>query len=97
MNENPKSKVRVHMVVSGLVQGVFFRANTKSEAERLGVFGWARNLMTGDVEITAEGEKEIIDKFVQWCHKGPPGSEVSKVDEKWEEYRDEFKSFRIVY
>lgn len=100
MNEtskSPKLDVRVHIVVSGIVQGVFFRANTKSEADRLGVHGWVRNRMDGTVEITAEGEKDIIEWFIQWCRQGPPGAVVKNVELNQEEHKDEFKSFNIAY
>ncbi len=95
-NRSPKPDIRVHVIVSGSVQGVFFRANTKSEADRLEVCGWARNRMDGTVEITAEGKKDNIDRFIQWCRKGPPGAVVKNVELNREEFKDEFKSFNIV-
>ncbi len=95
MNKSPKPDVRVHVIISGIVQGVFFRANTKSEADRLGVYGWVRNRMDGTVEITAEGEKEIIERFIQRCRKGPPGADVKNVELNKEEFKGEFKSFNI--
>ena len=97
MNESPKPDVRVHVIVTGIVQGVFFRANTKSEADRLGVFGWVRNRIDGTVEITAEGKKDITDRLIEWCRKGPQGSVVKNVELKWEEFKGEFKSFNIIY
>ncbi len=100
MNEtgkSPKPDSRVRIIVSGIVQEVFFRANTKSEADRLGVCGWVRNMMDGTVEISAEGKKDNIDRFIQWCRKGPPGAVVKHVEINREEFKGEFKSFNIVY
>lgn len=97
MNKSPNPNARVHVIVSGIVQGVFFRANTKSEADRLGVSGWVRNRVDGTVEITAEGKKEIIERFIQWCRKGPPGAVVKNMELNREEHKGEFKSFNISY
>jgi len=90
-------KVRAHLFISGLVQGVFFRANTADRARRLGVKGWVRNLPDGRVEAVFEGEKEAVEKLIEWCRIGPPGAIVEKVEVKWEEYKGEFKDFRIRY
>lgn len=97
VSESPKPDVRVHIIVNGIVQGVFFRTNTKSEADRLGVSGWVRNRVDGTVEITAEGKKEIIERFIQWCRQGPPGAVVKNLELNQEEYKGEFKSFNIAY
>ncbi|MEM3736622.1 MAG: acylphosphatase [Candidatus Bathyarchaeia archaeon] len=90
-------KVRAHLWISGLVQGVFFRHNTKQEARRLGVTGWIRNLEDGRVEVVLEGEKENVDKVIQYCRKGPPGAHVTDIELKWEDYTGKFKEFKIVY
>jgi acylphosphatase len=90
-------KVRAHLYISGMVQGVFFRSSTKSEATRLGVKGWVRNLSDGRVEVVAEGEKEDVEKLVAWCHRGPVGARVVKVDLQWEGYTGEYSSFSISY
>ena len=70
----------VKIIVFGNVQGVFFRAYTHEEAERLELCGWVRNESNGDVAIHAEGNDENIDKFVSWCHEGSPMSSVEKVE-----------------
>ena len=67
------------ITVKGCVQGVFYRASTKEEALKLGLKGYVRNLPNGDVLIEAEGDKEQLDKLVNWCHTGPPLSEVTEV------------------
>jgi acylphosphatase len=92
-----KENKRAHLLISGRVQGVFYRTNTKDQAERLGLFGWVRNLPDGRVEAVFEGEKSAIEEMIGWCHKGPPGAKVTDVRVKWEEYRGEFDDFRIRY
>jgi acylphosphatase len=89
--------LRAGVVIHGLVQGVNFRASTRKEAERLGVRGWVWNLPDGSVEALIEGEKEKVEQLLAWCHKGPPGARVTKVDISWEPYTGEYKSFDIRY
>jgi acylphosphatase len=67
---------RLDIRVTGLVQGVFFRASTQDKARELGVQGTVRNELDGSVFIEAEGEAEALDRFVRWCRKGPPGARV---------------------
>jgi acylphosphatase len=90
-------KVRAHLFISGMVQGVFFRTSTKSEATRLGVQGWVRNLSDGRVELIAEGEKLDVEKLIVWCHRGPVGARVINVDSQWESYTGEYSSFSVAY
>lgn len=90
-------KIRAHIIVSGIVQGVFFRANTRGKAQMVGVTGWVRNRLDGTVELIAEGERERLKRLIDWCHKGPPGASVSKVEVRWEGYSGEFKKFEVRY
>jgi acylphosphatase len=90
-------KGRVHLIISGFVQGVFYRASTREVAFQLGLKGWVRNLPDGRVEAVFEGPVEKIRQAVKWCYKGPPGARVTKIDEKWQEYTGEFHSFDIRY
>lgn len=90
-------KVRAHAFVSGRVQGVFFRSETRSEANRRNVTGWVRNLPDRRVEAVFEGEKEDVEKLIEFCRRGPPGARVTKVDVRWEEYKGEFRGFEIRY
>ncbi len=76
-NDNPTLCVRC--VVTGRVQGVFYRASTRHEAQRLGLTGYARNLMDGRVEVVACGEKEAVETLREWLRKGPPDAQVSSV------------------
>ena len=90
-------KIRAHVFISGRVQGVFFRAYTKDNADKLGVKGFVRNLRDGRVEAVFEGDEEAVKKMIAWCHHGPPAARVEKVDVKFEEYKGEFDSFEIRY
>lgn len=90
-------KIKAHLFVSGLVQGVFFRDNTRLKAEELGVTGWVRNLSDGRVEIMAEGEKEKVEELVEWVKKGSSAARVDNLDVEWQEYVEEFASFEIRY
>ena len=65
-------KKNVHVIISGRVQGVWFRSSTKQKAEQLGVTGWVRNTHNGCVEAIFEGEDDEVDALIEWCHHGPP-------------------------
>jgi len=87
--------VRAHIYVSGLVQGVFFRASMQEVARSLGVTGWVRNLPDGRVEAVVEGDEDKVRKLIEWAWRGPPLARVENVEVKWEEYRGEFRDFHI--
>ncbi len=89
--------VRAHIVVSGRVQGVFFRSETQDEAHRRNVTGWVRNLPDGRVEAVFEGEKPVVDALIAFCRRGPSGAKVAKIDVAWEPPLSEFKTFSIRY
>ncbi|MGD0070526.1 MAG: acylphosphatase [Candidatus Bathyarchaeia archaeon] len=88
-------KTRVHVFVSGRVQGVFFRQKTKQQAESFGVTGWVRNLPDGRVETVFEGEEEAVKALVEYCHHGPSYARVTNIDASWEDYRGEFSDFKM--
>lgn len=90
-------RVRAHVFVSGRVQGVFFRHETRLRALRYNVTGWVRNLPDGRVEAIFEGEKENVEAMIEFCRKGPPGAVVENVEVIWENPTGEFKDFRIRY
>ena len=90
-------KVRAHILVSGRVQGVFFRDSTRRIAEELGIFGWVKNSNNSKVEAVLEGEKEIIEKLIEWAKRGPIFARVNGIEIKWEDYQGEFKEFEIRY
>ncbi len=89
------TKIKAHVIVSGKVQGVFFRAETKRAAERFDVFGWVRNKSDGTVEALFEGDRERVESMVNWCKGGPPHAKVKSLDVEWDDSSDEFKSFEI--
>jgi len=90
-------KIRVHVFVSGLVHGVFFRSKTSAEARRQGVTGWVHNLFDGRVEAVFEGEEESVKRLLDFCRTGTAGARISKVDVVRETYTGEFDSFEIKY
>ncbi len=89
--------LRAHVIIRGLVQGVWFRASTKDMALQIGVGGWVRNLPDGGVEAVFEGEKKKVEEIVGWCHKGPSGARVTNVEIAWEPYEGAFKHFDVRY
>jgi len=90
-------KVRVHIFISGRVQGVFFRSETRYETRKRGVKGWVRNIRDGRVEAVFEGEEKAVKKLLEFCKRGPSGGKVTHVDVQWESYTGEFKDFQIKY
>jgi acylphosphatase len=90
-------KVRCHIFVSGKVQGVFFRQNTLERAKTLGLKGWVRNTQDGRVEAIFEGEKEKVEKILEWMRKGPPFARVDGLEIEWENFKGEFDDFEIRY
>lgn len=89
--------VRAHVYVSGMVQGVFFRSETRDEASRQGVTGWVRNLRDGRVEAVFEGEKDKVAELIEFCRRGPRGARVTEVVVSWEDYKGEFQDFKVRY
>jgi acylphosphatase len=92
-----KDKARAHAIISGRVQGVFFRMETKRAADRFGVLGWVKNRRDGTVEALFEGERDRVDAVLEWCKEGPAHAQVSDVNVDWEDYTGEFSGFGITY
>ena len=90
-------KARAHIIISGKVQGVFYRVNTKRMADKLGVKGWIRNLPDGRVEAVLEGEEEAVKRLISWCWIGPPGAKVANIEVEWEEYLGEYGNFKVLH
>jgi acylphosphatase len=86
---------RAELLISGLVQGVFYRASAQQQGLRLGLSGEVRNLATGDVEAIVEGPKERIEEFIAWCRRGPPAARVENVQVRWTAPRGEFRTLRV--
>jgi acylphosphatase len=77
------------VIVSGRVQGVFFRAETRNRASVLGLAGWVRNNPNGSVEAVFEGERDRVESIVDWCRRGPAHAQVDDVTVAWEDPRGE--------
>ena len=88
--------MRVHLVVSGRVQGVNYRSNAQRRASQLGLVGWVRNLPDGGVEAVAEGPGEKVEEFLNWCKRGPILAYVSDVEVSWERPTGEHRDFRVI-
>jgi acylphosphatase len=82
-------ETRAHVLVSGLVQGVFFRAETSRRARSRGLAGWVRNLPDGRVEAVLEGPRQAVESMVEWMRDGPRGAAVSSVEVSWEDPKGE--------
>ena len=86
-----------HYIVSGRVQGVFFRYYTKETANKLSIKGTVRNLFNGDVEVYAQGETANLESFENFLGQGPPSAEVKNLIKKVVDSEGEYSDFRIVY
>ena len=89
------SKVRVHIYVSGRVQNVFYRDFIKRKTIVLNVTGWVKNLKDSRVEAVFEGDKDNIEKMVNWARQGPIWAKIDDFSVVWEDYQGEFKGFEI--
>jgi len=95
-----KTVKTVRIVVSGKVQGVFYRHNCKKAADSLNIKGTVRNLDSGHVEVIAQGDTTALNKLIEWCRKGPMGAvvdDVSTEDVEEEMTVKEFDGFEIIY
>ncbi len=86
---------RVHIYVSGKVQGVFFRAEAQRTAMNLKLTGWVRNMEDGRVEVLLEGEDTDVDKMIAWCKTGPPAAHVDHVEFIEEPHTGNLRGFNI--
>lgn len=73
----------VFLKIHGRVQGVYYRASAQSKAQNLGLTGWVKNSPNGTVESHAEGLKEKLEEFIDWCRQGPPAASVSSIESDW--------------
>ncbi|MBI5508296.1 MAG: acylphosphatase [Deltaproteobacteria bacterium] len=87
---------RVSVIVTGSVQGVFFRASTLEQAQGLNLTGWVKNLPDSSVEVVAEGSRYALEQLVDWCRRGPPAARVDEVLVRWGKHLAEFRTFMIV-
>ena len=86
---------RLHVRISGRVQGVGFRYATVREAQHLGLTGWVRNLANGVVEAEFEGMHDQLESMLVWCGRGPSFAVVENVETQWESGEPRYRSFTV--
>ena len=89
------TKIRAHLFITGRVQGVYFRACTREEAQKRKLTGWVKNLHDGRVEAVLEGAEEAVQSMITWCHRGPSHAAVTDVTVVIGESRNEYSDFDI--
>lgn len=87
--------IRIRVLVSGRVQGVWYRRSAQAKAKTLGITGWAHNLIDGKVEMLCEGEEKSIQEFLVWAKKGPFFARVRNMETREEKYQGGFASFEV--
>lgn len=88
---------QVKLKIYGRVQGVFYRDSARRKGRKLGLTGWVKNEPDGSVKIIAQGDKQNLKKFIDWCYNGPIFAKVSKIDIDWETINKPLKDFKIKY
>ena len=96
-HEDCTMNTRVHLIISGRVQGVFYRASTCDKALQLNLTGWVRNCADGSVEAVVEGPEEQVNALISWCKQGPTHAHVTHVDVNHEHYQGDYSTFSIRY
>ena len=91
------SHQRLSARVTGRVQGVYFRAFTRNQAQRLGLGGWVRNEYDGSVRLVAEGPRELLEQLLLAVRRGPSGARVDHASEEWSEATGDYDGFAIVF
>ena len=87
---------KIHVMISGKVQGVFFRISAQDKANELNLTGWVKNIFNNAVEIIAEGDRDDLSKFTGWLQLGPPNATINKISIEWsEQVERQFSSFEI--
>lgn len=87
--------IQARLVISGRVQGVFYRASCQDVANGYGLNGYAKNLPSGQVQVLVQGSKENIERLIEWCKKGPPHAKVTDVKVEWQDITEKFVSFDV--
>ena len=86
---------RVRLVIRGRVQGVGYRASASDAAMGRDLVGWVRNLRGGEVELVAEGPRDVLESLIAWCRRGPPAAGVDSIDIEFSAASGEFSDFRV--
>ncbi|MFM8320576.1 MAG: acylphosphatase [Chloroflexota bacterium] len=95
MSEQPPTPVRLHVIVEGRVQGVGYRAFVEQAADAFGLNGWVRNRWDGSVEVTAEGPRPVLERFLHSLGVGPRMANVTTLLPEWLEASGEFAGFAV--
>ncbi|HXX56742.1 MAG TPA: acylphosphatase [Thermodesulfovibrionales bacterium] len=90
-------QARAHLLISGRVQGVYYRGFARDIASRFGLAGWVRNLNDGRVEALFEGPRDDIEKAIAHCRSGPPGARVDDIEVEWHEHLGDLHGFEVRY
>ncbi len=90
-------KVRAEVIITGRVQGVWFRSTAREVAQSLGLTGWVRNRADGKVQAVFEGDENSVRRAVSWCHHGPSLADVTSVELDWKDATGQYRSFEVVY
>jgi acylphosphatase len=88
-------KARISLKIHGRVQGVFFRIETKKQADVLDLTGWVKNNNDGSVRCLIEGDKDKLEKLINWCKIGSDSAKVNNIEVEWLPYQGEFKELVI--
>lgn len=88
-------KRRIHLRITGRVQGVSYRAYASQKARELGLGGWVRNITDGTVEFVAEGDPEPLATLLDWCWQGSPWAQVQAIDARWSDATGELEAFKV--
>lgn len=91
------AKKRLYLKIFGDVQGVSFRYYASEAAQNFGLTGWMKNASDKTVEGEIEGEENSLEEFLKWAKRGPRWAKVEKVEAQWEEFKDEFRDFKIKF
>jgi len=92
------SSGRITAVISGRVQGVYYRGSTRRQVMKIGgITGWVKNQEDGTVRLTAEGSPEKLQELMDWCNSGPPMAIVTSINIQHEKPTGEFHNFTILY
>ncbi|HEX2729866.1 MAG TPA: acylphosphatase [Rubrobacteraceae bacterium] len=94
-NDTGQDIQRVHVYVSGSVQGVFFRESARKKAKEFGLTGWIENLPDGRVEAVFEGSPQDVRSMTQWCEQGPPHATVEDIEVRLEDARGGLRGFEV--
>jgi acylphosphatase len=86
---------RLHAVIDGHVQGVGFRAFVLDRASSMGLTGWVRNTSSGEVEVLAEGPRNILEMLLEYLRSGPRSSFVTSISQEWDQPSGEFYAFQV--